>query len=170
MLDQLVQLREGIEARGIAIAVVLQAVPEAAKAFAERRAPGLLCLSDPERKAYAAYGLGRGTLRQTLLSPKVWSANARAARTKGYKTELPPPGQDSMMMSGTFIIGTDGLVRLPYYYDHIADHADAGLLLSGLLSTDWDRPFDGPFGPRSPTSGGVEDANKAKEERAKNEK
>ncbi len=146
MLDQLVELRDQIEARGLGIAVITQAEPELARTFGEQRAPGLLLLCDPQRQAYAAYGLGRGALRQTLLSPSVWFANRRLARSKGYNTELPPPGQDALVMSGVFVIGTDGRVRLPYYYDTIADHPDASLLLEGFLSTGWDRPFDGPLG------------------------
>ena len=49
-------------------------------------------------------------------------------------------------MSGTFIISTQGRIELPYYYDHIADHPPLDLLLSGVLSTRWDQPFDGPVG------------------------
>ena len=52
-----------------------------------------------------------------------------------------------MQMSGTFIIGRDGKIRLPFYYDHIADHPAVDLLLDGVLATDWNKPFDGPIGP-----------------------
>lgn len=145
MLDELVAGRERIEQAGLNIAVVMQATPEATAAFAERYAPGLLCLADPQRAAYEAYGLERGNLFQTFLNPKVWSAVARA-RQKGYQVEPPPPGQDAMQMSGTFIIGTDGRIALPYYYDHIADHPPLDLLLSGVLSTPWNQSFDGPVG------------------------
>jgi peroxiredoxin len=31
-------------------------------------------------------------------------------------------------------------------YDHIADHPPLDLLLSGVLSTRWDKSFDGPVG------------------------
>jgi len=51
-----------------------------------------------------------------------------------------------MQMSGTFIIGTDGRVRLPYYYETIADHAPIDLLLNGVLATGWDKPFNGAIG------------------------
>ena len=149
MLDEIVQLRSKIESKGLAIAVVTQAEPEPARVFGSQRAPGIQMLCDPNREVYAAYGLGRGTLRQTLLSPKIWSSNNHLARTKGFQSEVPPPGQDPFVMSGIFIIGTDGLIRLPYYYDTIADHPDAGLLLDGFLSTDWNRSFDEPFGPQT---------------------
>lgn len=145
MLDELVTGRERIEKAGLAIAVVNQGTPDATAVFARQFAPGLLMLADPERKAYEAYGLERGNLFQTFLNPKVWSAVSRA-RKKGYRVEPPPAGQDAMQMSGTFIISTEGLIELPYYYDHIADHPPLDLLLSGVLSTPWGKRFDGPVG------------------------
>ncbi|HNT24876.1 MAG TPA: peroxiredoxin-like family protein [Anaerolineales bacterium] len=149
MLDELVQGRERIERAGLGIAVVMHAAPEAAAAFARQYAPGLLCLADPERKAYQAYGLERGNLFQTFLNPKVWSAVSRSGK-KGYRVEPPPAGQDAMQMSGTFIISPEGQIALPYYYDHIADHPSIDLLLSGVLSTPWSQPFDGPVGAHEP--------------------
>jgi len=146
MLDELVAGKDRIAQAGLSIAVIMQGTPEATAAFAKRFAPGLYCLADPERKAYKAYGLERGNLFQTFLNPRVWSAIAKS-REKGYRVEPPPAGQDSMQMSGTFIIGTDGKVELPYYYDHIADHPPLDLLLSGVLSTRWGKSFEGPVGP-----------------------
>lgn len=145
MLEELVAGKERIENAGLTVVVIMQATPEAAKDFAQKYAPGLYCLADPEREAYQAYGLERGTLFQTFLNPKVWSAVSKS-RQKGYQVEPPPPGQDAMLMSATFIIDTNGKVLLPYYYDHIADHPPLDLLLSGVLSTRWDEPFDGPVG------------------------
>lgn len=146
MLEELVAGKERIEAAGLRIAVVFQASPEASTAFAREFAPGLLCLCDPERKAYRAYGLERGNLFQTFLNPKVWSAVSRS-RKKGYPVEPPPAGQDAMQMSGIFIISKEGRLELPYYYDHIADHPPLDLLLSGVLSTGWGQSFNGPVGP-----------------------
>jgi peroxiredoxin len=145
MLDELVAGKDRIEAAGLGIAVVMQGTPEASAVFARQFAPGLQCLADPERKAYEAYGLERGGLFQTFLNPKVWSAVSRA-RKKGYQVEPPPAGQDAMQMSGVFIISKEGRIELPYYFDHIADHPPLDLLLSGVLSTRWDRSFDGPVG------------------------
>ena len=146
MLEELVTGREQIENAGLGIAVITQGTPDAAAVFARQFAPGLLCLSDPERKAYQAFGLERGNLFQTFLNPKVWSAISRS-RKKGYAVEPPPEGQDAMQMSGTFIISKEGRIELPYYYDHIADHPPLELLLSGVLSTRWGQSFDGPVGP-----------------------
>jgi hypothetical protein len=89
--------------------------------------------------------LGRGTLWQTLLSPNIWRSNRRLEQEKGYKPEPPPPGQDALQMSGTFIIGTDGRIRQPYYYEDIADHPPVDLLLHGLMGLQWSEPFEKPL-------------------------
>src|SRR5512134_3115627 len=57
MVDQLASAAPDIKAKDLALALVTQGTPEQARAFCEQRAPGVLCLSDPERRAYAAYGL-----------------------------------------------------------------------------------------------------------------
>jgi peroxiredoxin len=153
MLDELVAGKELIEKAGLGIAVITQGTPQLTAEFSRTFAPGLLTLADPERKAYQAYGLERGNIFQTVINPKVWSAISRS-RKKGYKVEPPPAGQDAMQMSATFIIGMDGKIELPYYYDNIADHPPLALLLDGVLATGWSAPFDGPIGPSVKKSGG----------------
>jgi peroxiredoxin len=145
MLAELVNGRERILSAGLGIALVTQGTPEVTAAFAAEFAPGLLCLADPERAAYRAYGLERGNLFQVFLNPKVWSAVSKSHK-KGYPIDPPPPGQDALQMAGTFIISQNGRIELPYYYDHIADHPPLDLLLNGVFSTRWDQPFDGPVG------------------------
>ncbi len=152
MLDELAAGREAIEKAGLGLAVIMQGTPETSREFARQHAPGLRTLADPERKAYQAFGLERGGLFQTFLNRRVWAALARARR-KGYRVEPPPPGQDAMQMSGTFIISRDGRIELPYYYDNIADHPPLDLLLGGVLDTRWNASFDGPLGPGVNTAG-----------------
>ena len=72
MLDELVAGKEAITRAGLNLAVITQGTPETAAEFAKVYAPGLLVLADPEREAYAAYGLEKGTIFQTYLNPKVW--------------------------------------------------------------------------------------------------
>ena len=144
MLAELLQARAAIEKAGLTLVAVTQGDAAATAAFAAQHAPGILCLADPERRAYQAFGLTRGSAWQVLFAPQVLKGTARATR-RGHKAELPPKGQDVMQMSGTFIIGTDGRIRLPYYYDTIADHAPVELLLHGVFSSDWNKPFDGPI-------------------------
>lgn len=147
MLDELVAGRDKIKKAGLDIAVITQGVPAETALFMDEHAPGLLALSDPQRTAYRAYGLERGTLFQTFLNLKVWRAVSRSRR-KGYLVETPPEGQDAMQMSGTFIISPQGRVLLPFYYDNIADHPALDLLLEGVLSTGWEQPFEGRIGAK----------------------
>jgi peroxiredoxin len=147
MLDELVGLHPELVGKGLSLAVITQGTLEQTQAFCKERAPGILCLSDPERKAYSAYGLGRGSLRQTILSPRVWRSNRKLRKTRGWNTELPPQGQDAMLMSGIFVIGSDGRIRLPYYYEDIADHPPVELLVSGILGTGWQNPLESPLDP-----------------------
>ena len=142
MVDQLIAAHPALTQKGLRLAIVSHASAESAKKFCEQRAPTATCLADPDRVAYRAYGLFRGTMWQTLLSPRIWTSNKKLAASKGYKPEVPPPGQDAYQMSGTFIIGMDGRVRLPYYYEDIADHPPVDLILHGIMGADWTRPFD----------------------------
>ena len=145
MMEQLLHFSPDLAKRGIGLAVVVHAAPEQAAAFCSERAPGVDCLADPARAAYRAYGLGRASLWQTFLSLNVWRSNRRLRAEKGWQTELPPAGQDAMQMSGTFVIGPDGRIRLPYYYEDIADHPPVDLLLGGVMGMDWNRPLEGPL-------------------------
>lgn len=142
MVDQLISAHQSLTERGLLLAIVSHASAESAKAFCEQRAPSAVCLADPDRAAYHAFGLYRGTFWQTLVSPGIWHSNRRLAREKGFKPEIPAPGQDAYQMSGTFIIGTDGRIRMPYYYEDIADHPPVDLLLHGIMGVDWNKPFD----------------------------
>ncbi|WKZ35477.1 MAG: peroxiredoxin-like family protein [Anaerolineales bacterium] len=142
MVDQLFDAHQALTERGLRLVVISHASAESAKAFCEERAPNAVCLADPNRAAYRAYGLYRGNIWQTLLSPRIWLSNRKLARRKGYKPEFPQQGQDAYQRSGTFIIGRDGRIRLPYYYEDIADHPPVDLILHGIMGADWKKPFD----------------------------
>jgi peroxiredoxin len=147
MFERLTGATGNIESKGLRLVIVTQGTPKSAKAFCQEHAPGITCLADPERKAYRAYGLQHANFWQVFLSPQIWSSNFRLWKEKGWKTELPPIGQDSMQLAGIFIIGTNGRIRLPYYYDHIADHPPLDLLYHGVMGANWKTPFEKPVTP-----------------------
>lgn len=149
MVDTLTATAPEFKQKGLALAIITQGSPEPAKTFCEEHAPGQLCLADPKRDAYRAYGLERANIWQTFLSWNVWQSNKHLKDEHGWKTELPPEGQDAMQLAGTFVIATNGRIRLPYYYDNIADHPSVDLLLHGVLGMDWTQPFDGPVAPEA---------------------
>ena len=147
MVDQLVTVSPDFKEKNLGLVIVTQGTPEEAKAFCAERAPGVTCLADPERKAYQAYGLERANVWQSFLSLNVWRSNRRLKQERGWNTDLPPKGQDAMHMAGTFVIAPDGRIRLPYYYDDIADHPSVDLLLHGVMGMDWNQTFNGPVAP-----------------------
>lgn len=147
MLDQLGKSLPDLAARGLNLAVITQGTPQAARDFCAERAPAITCLADPERKAYRAYGLRRASMRESILNFHVIRSNRRLKKEKGWKPESPPPGQDALQMSGVFIIAPDGRIRLPYYYDDIADHPSIDLLLNGMMGMDWKLPLNSPIDP-----------------------
>lgn len=148
MTDHLVVASPEFKKKNLGLVIVTQGTPEEAKAFCSERAPGVVCLADPERIAYQAYGLERANVWQSFLSLNVWRSNRRLKRERGWSTDLPPQGQDALQMAGTFIIAPDGHIRLPYYYDDIADHPPVDLLLHGVMGATWDQPFEGPVAPQ----------------------
>ena len=147
LATMLAHAAKDMEASGVLPVIVTQGTPPETRAFCSKYARGVLCLSDPTHRSYRAYGLERANVFQTFLSPHVWASNARLRRAKGWRTEFPPKGQDAMQMAGIFVIGTDGRIRLPYYYDDIADHPPVELLLHGVLGAHWKKPFGKPVAP-----------------------
>jgi len=147
MVDALSNAAPEFQNKDLGLAIVTQGTPETAKAFCKQHAPGQLCLADPDRKSYRAYGLERASIWQTFLSWNVWRSNRRLKQEHGWNTELPPQGQGAMQLAGTFVIARDGRIRMPYYYDDIADHPPVDLLLHGVLGMDWNQPFEGPVAP-----------------------
>lgn len=144
LVDQLATWADVFKSKHLLLAIVTQGTAEATQDFCAQRAPGVLCLSDPERKAYKLYGLARANVWQSFLSLNVLRSNRRLKRERGWATELPPAGQDALQMAGIFVIAANGRILLPYYYDDIADHPPVELLLHGVMGTDWNKPFDGP--------------------------
>ena len=142
MTDQLYTAQPDLNKIGLRLAFICHASVELTRQFCEQRAPNATCFADPDRAAYRAFGLFQGSLWQILLSPQIWKSNRRLAREKKFKPEVPPAGQDAAQMSGVFIIGTDGRIRLPYYYDDIADHPPMDLLLHGIMGANWNKPFN----------------------------
>jgi peroxiredoxin len=147
MVDELLTASPQINGKNLGLVIITMGSPEEAKIFCAERAPGVVCLSDSERKAYQAYGLERANVWQSFLSLNVWRSNRRLKKERGWNTDLPPKGQDALQMAGTFVIAPDGRIRLPYYYDDIADHPDVDLLLHGVMGLDWNTNFNGPVAP-----------------------
>ncbi|MEO5842825.1 MAG: AhpC/TSA family protein [Acidimicrobiales bacterium] len=67
-------------------------------------------LSDKDRHAYRAYGLGRGSLRQIYrpATIKMYVQLMRAGK------KLRRPTDDTRQLGGDFVVGADGLLRFAH--------------------------------------------------------
>ena len=100
----------------------------------------LVCLADPDRSAYQAFGLGRGSLAD-VMGPRLLGAAIKALRHGGG---LPHQGQDVRQLGGAFVIDRDGAFRLAQRAETSADRATIDQLLSALPE-----PENLPRAPRS---------------------
>lgn len=99
---------EAFEAKGVRIVCIAQGDDDDRAAFLDAHGPyPFPFLADPNRDAYVAYGLARGTLAQIIFNPAVIAAGM-AAYQEGHKIESIVG--DPFQLPGTFLVGRDGIV------------------------------------------------------------
>ncbi len=121
--------QQRFEQAGGRVGVVTMGTPEQAAAFRQRRELTFPCLADPDREAYRAFGLGRGTLGQ-IAGPAVWGAGIKALARGGIGV----PVGDTMQMPGAFIIDREGVVRWVHYPANQAERPSHEAMLEVLRS------------------------------------
>ncbi len=103
--------RERFEAAGAAVVLIGLGRPEHAEAFCERHRAPFLCLTSPDRSAHEAFGLRRGTLND-VAGPAIWLPWLRNELTGKRQGRF---GQgDPAQLAGTFVVGTDGVIRFAH--------------------------------------------------------
>jgi peroxiredoxin len=90
---------------GVGVVAVSMSRPEGvARYLAERTLPFPL-LADPERKAYAALGLGRTTWTRIARPGVLWRYTKLVAG--GAKVRRVPEGEDPLQTGGDFLVDAD---------------------------------------------------------------
>lgn len=111
-MAQLRQDHETFEAAGTKIVCIAQGTTDDRDAFLEAHGPYPFPIyADPNRDAYVAYGLARGSLAQVIFNPAVIMAGVEAFQ-EGHRVEAIVG--DPFQLSGTFVVGTDGIVQFAY--------------------------------------------------------
>ncbi len=98
------------------VAVVAMAEPEQAAAFRSSYELPFRLLADPQRQAYRAFGLQRGSV-WTVAGPVNWVAGLKSFVRHGAGI----PVGDPFQLAGTFVIDREGIIR---YVHHAANSAD----------------------------------------------
>jgi len=98
---------------GVRVVVVAFAPRESLAGYQHRqRLDHIQVLSDPDRRAYHAFGFGRGTLLRVWLDPRVWARYAQLM-LRGQRPE--PAHEDTLQLGGDALVGADGRIAWIYH-------------------------------------------------------
>jgi len=118
------------------VVVVGQGEPERARAYAEEHGISCPVLCDPDRHAYAAYGLAEGQPEQLVYSAsdELLRRNYEAGVSFAeMRAEQGRPLVDSpWQMPGEFVVAPGGRIRLAYRYQWCEDYPDPRVLLAAI--------------------------------------
>lgn len=127
-----------IREAGASVHLIGQGEPERTAAVADRRGYPTPVWCDPDRAAYAAYGVLQGTPPQ-VLHDFAWHAGdealaeavGRSARRGTERALVDDPWQ----LPGEFVVGRDGLVALAHRAQFCEDFPPAAILLGAIAGT-----------------------------------
>jgi peroxiredoxin len=130
---QVVALREDherFERVGADVTLIGQGTPDECREFCDARRLPFRVFVDPDRRAYRAYGLGKGGAMQ-VVGPQVmvpWIRNELHAETRQHS----PRGASFTQMPGTFVVDRGGIIRFAHRSRHVADVPRNGVILQAL--------------------------------------
>jgi peroxiredoxin len=137
---QVVALREDrdrFESFGADVTVIGQGTPQECAEFCDARRVPFRVLVDPDRRAYRAYGLGKGGAMQ-VMGPQMmlpWIRNELHKETRQHVAR----GASYTQMPGTFVVDVVGIVRFAHRSRHVADIPRNHVILKALAELAPDR-------------------------------
>jgi peroxiredoxin len=114
---------------GADVVAIFQYRAEPTFHFCRKRGVPFDCLGDPEREAYHAVGLERGSAKE-YVGPQLAKGFLRAARKGAFAGN--PQGGDVAQRPGTFVVSPDGVVLYAHYNRDSADHPRLDDLLDAV--------------------------------------
>lgn len=109
------------------VAVITMGTIEQTAAFRDRNQLPFVCLADPERIAYQAYRVPKGSVFQ-VAGPAVWAGGLKATLRAG----IGKPAGDVLQLQGSFIVDCRGIIRFVHLPRHSADRATNDELIAQL--------------------------------------
>ena len=129
MLAQLRQAYPSLQKQGVEIVAVTMAEPSRAREYCQEQALPFVCLADPDRLSYEAYGLGASLVG--TVHPATWGAYARSL----LKGNVPMPASsadEAAQLSGIFVIDQAGMVHYAYRSRTVSDYPDSEALVAAV--------------------------------------
>lgn len=122
---------------GLLPVIVTQGEPVRAAAYRELQNLPCVVLCDPDHTVYRAYGVGQWPVARVLFDapPEYWRhERSLGARFQDDRREQGrPPVDDPWRAVAECVIGSDGLIRLMYQYQHCEDFPDPRVLTTAAL-------------------------------------
>lgn len=87
-------------------------------------------LMDPDREAYRAFGLGRGSVTR-VWGRKAFRRYVQILRTDGWSA-LRKPTEDTLQLGGDFVIGPDGTLVYGFRGEGPDDRPDVDELIAAV--------------------------------------
>lgn len=119
---------------GLVPVVIGQGDPARAAAYRDRHDLPCPVLTDGDLAVYRAYGLGQWSVERVLYdAPEAFLRHERelGAQFQAHRRAAGnPPVDDPWRAVGEFVVGTDGLVRLPYVYPYCEAFPQPGVLMA----------------------------------------
>ena len=127
-------MRDGLTALDPTPEVVLVtfSTPERARRHRARLELPFPVLVDPDRAAYRAYGLGRGTVRR-VWGPKTLRRYREVMRDDGMAGLRRPDG-DTLQLGGDFVVAPDGTLAWGFWSDGPDDRPAIGDLKAAIAA------------------------------------
>jgi alkyl-hydroperoxide reductase/thiol specific antioxidant family protein len=117
-----------LRARGVHVVAISMSRPETLTRYRASRPLPFPIFADPERKVYAALGLGRTSWARFLRPGVIWRYLKMVAA--GAKVRRVPEGEDALQTGGDFLVAADGRVLWEYRSDDPTDRPTVEQLLA----------------------------------------
>jgi len=122
------EAHEEFRKAGADVVAVFQYRAEPTYNFCRKRGVPFDCLGDPEREAYHAVGLERGSAKE-YVGPQLAKGFLRAARHGALPGR---PVGDVAQRPGTFVVSPEGKVLYAHYHKDSSDNPSMSELLAAV--------------------------------------
>ena len=122
------EAHEEFRKAGAEVVAIFQYRAEPTYNFCRKRGVPFDCLGDPEREAYHAVGLERGSAKE-YVGPQLAKGFLRAARHGALPGR---PVGDVAQRPGTFVVSPEGRVLYAHYHKDSSDNPSMSELLAAV--------------------------------------
>lgn len=126
MANRIAEFREF----GVEVVAISMSKPNLLAIYLAEHPTAVRLFADPERKAYAAFGLGRTTIGRLIHPGVMWRYLKHVVR--GAKIRRVPEGEDALQTGGDFLVDSHRRLLWAYRSDDPTDRPSVDQLLHAV--------------------------------------